>query len=975
MIYRLPIANGINVSDTNQKSENLNSLSVLPMVDCTGVEYNGTISGWSRRIADNQDKITQIGEQQTDITASAKSFFYQGKRNTVKYNDILIPGNSVRPQTDGVVYDYEFNVTSGLSAKERVFFPPEVIDILNEQTLLKINENRKKVTVWYDDGTGGVHEIVKEFPEPVSVARFCRNEAGVALKAYYFAVTYSKAYLVEADLSDYTTAEVWSGSSDAQAESFCSFFNSYSADVYHFGTTSLFVGRKFFDIEASQATNILQMPGSVVLFRTGSTVKSPFSSTMEDLILIGPYFRSETKTLYVNGVYHDSSGNYYINLMTVSSGGTVNPVWTSASMTKEEAQSIEQWCVCWSEFEYYFQNKRYFRVNWGMKSDIPGIAGISELSGRTENALTVNTVVRIPATIEKNDMMIGGQTDEILSAFPLSNDYLYHSSGRVIKFELRGYDETVDNALIGRGASASRAVSRVKNAIAKISCDSQPIFFDYENRKPLYGCMGYTGAIETLTLGTATDEDYAITYCTPMLMNEIANTLWAPRPLFIHNDVASGKVKVKRRAPKFTGETFEDTDPVFSFFCSNTVTEEVKTVNIRYLYDFSYSRTKVDASKIGMTYQEGVSEEGGIYQNLAPLPVWASLREDNPRVADGGNVTFFCTTNPSSKYRGKGSIGYMNYFSGSYFTNLQGYMFVGGKHFIQIEEALSELQILTSGIQGAVTRYMENVKFDYIGQSQSEGYFLSRADKTLYRYTGYYQMTADTVFSNVPEIAKGQYLPTVKGLILWPQDDRSYIYFIRNGNVSRLEIQGYDFNGAETEGNGQAVFVQEDDGKQIHIYNVNYLAEGVPFSLCYLDYALQKPAGYKQQAFSLDTSYIGIPYTELQVFSVALTFYVELEEGDEIPVRLRYKWRYAESAGSEEADFVIKYDETESDPNGRRFVRFRFIPAVQKVVDFALGISVPNLEKDVTVQSVEFAGVDIEATQKDKPLIGERWSK
>lgn len=976
MIYRLPIASGIDVSDTSQKSANLNTLESLPMVDCTGVEYNGTISGWSRKLSDYQDKITEILEQPSDISASAKSFFYQGTRNTVKYDDIINPSNIVNPQRDDEVFDYEFDTTVRFSAKERDFFPPEVIDILYENTLLTINENRKRVTVLFtEDATGEEHEITSEFVEPVTVARFCVDCTGGAEKAYYFAVTYSYAYLIEADLYTYAASEVWSASINSTTESFCSFFNSYSADVYHFGSTSLFVGRKFFDIEASEAINILETPSSAVLYRNGSSVTSPFSSSMQDLILLGPYFRSATNTLYVNGVYHDSSDAYYINLMTVSSSGTVTEIWVSEAMTLDEAESIEEWGMCWSEFEYYYKNKRYYRDNWGMSSDTPGIAGMSELSCQTENGLIVNTVVKIPATIEYNDMMIGGQTDEVLTAFPLSNEYLYHSSGRVIRFILRGYDETVDSALAGRGAQISRVVSRVKNAIAQISSVNQPMFFDYENRRALYGCMGYTGAIETEDLGSAEDEDYTTTYCAPIMTNEISNTLWAPRPIAIHNKVSTGKVRVRRRAPKFSGATFTDTDPIFSFYCSSTITEEVQTVDIRYMYDFSYARTKIDSSKLGTTYQEGVSSEGGVYQNLVPLPVWATLKEDNPRVADGGNVTFFCTTNPSAKYRGKGSIGYMNYFSGSYFDNLEGYMFLGGKHFIQIEEGISELEIETSGIQGTVTRYMDNVKFDYIGQSQSEGYFLSRADKRLYRYTGYYQMTEDSVFSSIPEIAKGQYLPTVNALVLWPENDRSYLYFIRDGNVTKLEIQGYDFEGAEVDENAQAVYVQEDNGKQLHIYNVNFITEGFPFSLCYMEYALQKSEGYKQQAFSLDSSYIGVPYCEMQVFSMVLTFYVTLEPEDEIPVKLRYRWRHAESAGSEEADYTIKYEESENDPHGRRFVRFRFIPRVQKVLDFSIGISVPNLQKDATIQSVEFAGVDVEAEQKEKPLIGELWSR
>lgn len=998
MIYKLPIANGINVSDSNQKTENLNGLSVLPMVDCTGVEYNGAISGWSRKITENQKDFDKIpgAEEKGKMKLSVKSVFSRGMRHTLDMPEPFVVGReNSYPQTDDDTMDYAYKIQGTFANRVRDFFPPEVVDVIDGGNRLELSASRKKLSLITT--IGGVEKSYeKEHEEPIIMVRFLKGKSGANNGSYIHLATTESGFFVgflrDKEENGETIQELFltENRNRGLLGDFLLFFESLSGDVYvdslnktNGEMNAFYVGRKFFGVSDLAGTDITQVESSAIYIQHGSTIEKAAIAGAEGLVWIAPYYIGGT--LYANAAY--KGDKYFISLVSF--------VWAGDELVKEEnanykysfeagiEKSINEFSFCWSEFEFYCQKTRYCRANKGMlNGNRYGLAGISELSAYADNGMVVNTVNRIPATLDYNDMMIGGQSGEILTAFPINNNYLYHESGRVIRFIPRDSSDKIE-AMSGMGVLYYSAISRVKNAICKIASKSQPIFFDYDNKKPMYGCMGYTGAIETDIIYDATEEQYSVTYCAPILQNEISNTLWSPKPILIHADVVTGKVKVRRRLPKFTGVTPPDTDPIFSFYCSDSGVfngdaekEGVKTVDLRYMYDFSATRHKIDTLKLGKTYKEGVADEGGIYQMLTPLPVWANVYEDNHRIADGGNVTFFCATNPSPEYRGKGSIGYTNYYVGSYFENLQGYCFIGGKHFIQIENALSELQILPNGIQGAVTRYIENVKFDYVGQSQAEAYYISRADKTLYKYTGFYQMSPFMTFSNVGEISRGQYLSTMNALILWVNDSRDFVYFVRGSAASRLAIQGFDVFGKEIEKNGNPVLFQEDNGREIHVYNSNYYTDtGEACTLSYLDYSLQKSEGYKQQSFSLDTSYIGIPYTELQVFSIALTFNVELEAGDEIPVSFRYRWRYAESAGSEEAEYAIKYDDTESDPNGRRFVRFRFIPAVQKVVDFSIGISVPNLEKDVTVQSVEFAGVDIDAEQKDKPLIGERCSR
>lgn len=986
MIYKLPIANGINVSDTNQKTENLNGLSVLPMVDCTGVEYNGTISGWSRKFRDYQ------AQTETGLPASSKAVYNKSDILAVSFNE---DGDGYKPKINDEIIDYNISTDPGnISGAQRVFYPADVIDKADKSFFLKTNPGQTKLI--FED-TLNNHTAETTTSEPFYRARFIvgGNDTNGFLQ-------YNVVAVGETAISYYNVTRSASGISVAkkydipigsdETKNFADLFISYKADVYSSDTVDFYVCRNDpLPNPSDENCNIVTHSGSAVYkYQSGDLV------SVAELVpgqgfptVYAPFFKNGE--IYFSEIIHiypsvGTGFTAYCYIKKVNKSGDVAEL---DMVTLPKDQTAKDWISCWSEFEFYCDNERYYRsggTTISIKHEPAGIAGSTELTGITENGLyAVSTLNGIPVTLDIDDLYICGLEGCLLTAFPAASGRsgeqevcFYHSSGRIAYFDLQKIyaQSAIDGSAFGALDILARATKQVKNGICKLFTDKQPIFFDYENRKPLYGCMGYTGAIEApLSVETVSDSDYMDTGFAAVMTNEIANTIGVSKVLPVHNDVVSGKVSVKRRAPKFSGTSPRETDPIFSFWCSETVTyaedgKGIRTTDIKYQYDFSYTRKKIDIGKVGREFPEA------IYNTLFPLPAWAQIREDNPRVADGGNVTFFCATNPESQYRGLGSIGYCNYYAGSSFDNLESYLFIGGKHFIQQEESLMELNLDVKGAIVSVGRYLEKVKFDFIGQSQSEGYFLSRADKTLYRYTGYYQMIAQQVFSNFPGIGKGQYLSTMNAVLFYPEGDLTQVYFMRGGNVSRLICQGYNNDAGEAETPGKIVYIQEGEKENIYLYNANDFSQGeIPQDLNYLDYALQKPAGYKQQAFSLDSSYIGIPYTELQVFSVALTFYVELEEGDEIPVRLRYKWRYAESAGSEEADFVIKYDETESDPNGRRFVRFRFIPAVQKVVDFALGISVPNLEKDVTVQSVEFAGVDIEATQKDKPLIGERWSR
>ena len=310
-----------------------------------------------------------------------------------------------------------------------------------------------------------------------------------------------------------------------------------------------------------------------------------------------------------------------------------------------------------------------------------------------------------------------------------------------------------------------------------------------------------------------------------------------------------------------------------------------------------------------------------------------------------------------------GDIGYSNYYVGSSFDSLDSYMFLSGKNFLFKDESVSELLLAANGAISSVSRYIENIKFDYIGQNQSEAFFLSRADKAFYRYTGYFQLVKSTVFSNLPELRKGQYISTIDSLFFYPDGDFKNIYVLRDSKVALAQLFGADDKGG-------VIAVQESDEHSVKIYTIG--ADNIPY---YTDISLRKEAGYHQQAFRLVSNYVGLPYTELQVKSIALTFYVTMGEADYVAIDFEYRWRYAESAGSESAKYIIRLDDTEVDPSGRRFVRLRFIPQTQKVVDFAVGLSVPELVKDVSELSVEFAGIEVEADAKEKPLIGENWSK
>lgn len=979
MIYRLPVSAGINVSDSNQKSLNLNSLQALPMRDCTGIEYNGVISGWSAKFGDYQEEIEEIGGAPTKIKVSPKAVFFNGRKNTVKYDDILFPSNTCELKSNEETVDYKFEVTTAMTSKERDFFPVGVVDVVDGNTLLKINPGKTKLIVEYTDADGALHSLEKEV-EGIVFARFCFDFTGSSLIQTVAVVTDSYLYVYEVDLGQKEISEnplVSIALSDSDfTNDFISLYVSYMGDIYRSGDKVLFVGRNDSrGVGQSEGIHIAQSSGSCV-FKNGGSAVFP-GSTYTDLIIYSPYFDDDEKMLYVNGVYRNGE-QYFINLMKSDISGNVSVVWTSAAMTKEEIETINQWCGCWSEFEYYYNHYRYYRSGSTMTSRPAGIDGISELTGRTENGLFVSTINGIPGFIEKGDLLIGGLTEEISTAFPKSADYLYHLSGRVIRFVDRKADALVDSSLINRGGTLSRAVSKIKNGIVKIATDRQPIFFDFENRRPIYGCLGYTGAIKAdgISAEEAVDEKYKVTSYAALMTNEISNTTWENKQTLIHDDVAVGKVKVSRRLAAFktAEEELPKTEPVFSFYCAVDVDVEknIRYGNMAYLYDYSENKIKIDRNKVGTYYGDSVG-----YNQMPGLPVWATIREDNPRVADGGNVVFFCATNPSIKERGRGIVGYVNYYMESYFDEIDGYFFIGGKHFIIQNEAISEIVIGVNGVLSSVVRYIENVKFVFLGQAQSEAYFLSNADKRLYRYTGYYQMTEAADFSNIEQFSRGKYYPTINGFFFFPVEDLRFIYFYRGGNMTRFVAPGYDFTGKEIDRGAYISDIQEDSSLSFHVYNVNFYEEEGwnPFSPCYLDYAFSKDPGYKQQAFSLETNYIGVPYTELQVKSLALTFYVTLEAADEVTVLFRYKWRYAESAGSEEAEFVIRYDETEIDPAGRRFVRFRFIPRTQKVVDFALGLSLPSLNKDVSLLSVEFAGVEVEADAKEKPLIGELWSR
>lgn len=938
MIYRLPVSAGISVSDSNQKSLNLNSLQALPMRECDGAEYNGVISGWSVKEEEADEALTNA------VFTDGDELRFKRKSN-----------GTYAPVINGEELDGEIGANyDSWTLKERRFLDAEIIDV-NQNVFLRRNIDGDKLIFEYRE-TGGKKSV--ECPRRYIFARLAIVKGGAGNIAV--SVDDQEIRIYDSSSSSVVTIPIDDEKSKIFADTFCS----YKADVYAYNSGGWkydFIGRG----ESGESVFHFVLSGNNLVYQTlsGYTVNRILWAFYDAVDFKGYFLAvcvgSQTEEFLV---FYKKDGDS----VSPTSYGTVSGV-------------IKESLGCWSEFEWFYGSssesgfpaiKRNYVTKDGVTSDTPSVLGIVELIGETgTNAgYIVHTLNGIPSTIEKDGFYIGGFSGEIATAFPDTGSevFLYHSSGRVIEFVRRANDF---DFLFAGAAEQNRfnavAASRVKKKMVRFATNRLPSVFDFETKKFIYSNSAYTGAVEAaVSSSAAKEENYKQTAFAALMMNEISNTVCVAKILPVHDDIATGKVKVSVRSPKFYGKKYGISEPVFSFYCGQDIVEDEKsemngtrTVNINYLYNFSADSVGYDYSKDGTQFIEG------IYNTLLPLPVWAKIREDNPRVADGGNITFFCATNPSAQYRGMGDVGYSNWYVGSSFDSLDSYMFLSGKNFLFKDESISELLLAVNGSISSVSRYIENIKFDYIGQNQSEAFFLSRAEKAFYRYTGYFQLMKAAVFSNLPDLRKGQYVTTIDSLFFFPENDFKNVFVMRGGKVALAALSG-------EENHCGLIAVQESDERSVKVYrtDANRIAH-------YADYSFRKDPGYKQQAFSLDTNYIGVPYTELQVKSVALTFYVTLEAADEVTVLFRYKWRYAESAGSEEAEFVIRYDETEVDPAGRRFVRFRFIPRTQKVVDFALGLSLPSLDKDVSLLSVEFAGVEVEADAKEKPLIGELWSR